>query len=239
LASDFDVTLVREQSEGMWMAPEFWVGDVGCSVARASKTGSERIARFAFEEARRLKAPTVTCVHKANISRIFFGQFRQAFRHLAVEYPDVELVEMHTDVLPLELIRNPSALHVVATTNMYGDAISGELAGLVGGLGMLPSAEYGTKGAIFRPAHGTAPDLAGKGLVNPTAMFMALQIMLAWLGSRNQDEALLSMSRRLDDSLTDVFVDRLALTADVGGNSTTAEMTSAVAARIRSSAEVR
>jgi 3-isopropylmalate dehydrogenase len=155
---------------------------------------------------------------------------------MAVDYPDVKLVEMHTDVLPLELIRNPSVLHVVATTNMYGDAISGELAGLVGGLGMLPSAEYGSKGAIFRPAHGTAPDIAGKGLVNPTATLLALQMMLGWLGAEHQDETLLAMSRQLDDSLTQVYVDGLVLTRDVGGDSTTAEMTSAVVACIRRNA---
>lgn len=234
LRPDIDLVLVREQTEGMWMGSEVVVEPgVTQATATITRAASTRIAKFAFEMARqRGGKKRVTCVHKANVLRVVFGQFVEACAEVAADYPDVRFDEMHTDVLPFVLINAPQELDVVVTTNMYGDAISGETAAIAGGLGIAPSGEYGDDYAIFRPVHGSAPDIAGKNVVNPIATLLSVVMMLRWLAFKKDEPALADAGRILEEAIASVLAEGSTLTRDLGGNATTTEVAKAVCRRI-------
>lgn len=226
LKEDIDLILIREQTEGMWMGKEI-IKEPGVieAIAKITKKATIKVARFAFHMARnRNKRKKVTCVHKDNVLRLAFGQFVEGCEEVSKDFPDIIFEKIHTDVLPYELIRKPEQFDVILTTNMYGDIISGEIAAISGGLGICPSGEFGENYAIFRPVHGSAPDLAGKNEANPVATLFSTVMMLRWLGDKNYIETLYNLANILEKSIITVLEDGEVLTKDLGGKSKSTEL---------------
>ena len=189
-AGDIDLLIVRENTEGLFHDrnaghdPQAeWVENA----MRISRKGARRIAHAAFAEARR-RRKKVTLVDKANVLPAM-AYFRAAFDEVAAEYPDVEAERVYVDAAALYLVQRPQAFDVIVTENMFGDILSDLAAGIVGGMGMAPSADIGENHAVFQPAHGSAPDIAGQGVANPTAAILSAAMMLDWLGREAEDHA--------------------------------------------------
>lgn len=227
---DIDLVLVREQTEGLWMGREYGVeNEVMNAQVTVSRKATEKLAEFCFTLARsRNRLKKVVCVHKNNVLPKTFGLFVNVFKEVSLKYADCSFVDMHTDVLPYELIAAPEKLDVIATTNMYGDAISGEIAGICGGLGIAPSGEYGPDYGIFRPVHGSAPDLKGKNVANPIATFLSAAMMMEWLGNKyNSSEASL-IAGHIRKAVERVLKDGKFMTPDLGGSASTVMVAEAV-----------
>ena len=191
-----DIVLVRENLEGLYIGVEHFVqvGDdpraVGESMAIVTRAGCERIVRYAFEYALKHGRKKVTIVHKANILKMVSGLFLEVGRAVAKEYEGrVESNDMIVDNTAMQLVMRPEQFDVMVTTNMFGDILSDEVSGLVGGLGLAPGANIGTKAAIFEAVHGSAPDIAGKGIANPSAQMLAAAMMLDHLGELERGAA--------------------------------------------------
>jgi len=230
-----DLVLIREQTEGLWMGEEYKKGnDVANAVVTISRKATEEVARFAFDLAQqRNQQKMVTCVHKSNVLPLTFGLFVDVCKEVANEFPDCALEEMHTDVLPFELVRNPGRFDVVLTTNMYGDAISGETAAICGGLGIAPSGEYGSDYAIFRPIHGSAPDLKDKNEANPLATILSAGMMMKWLGDKYKSKAANAMGKQIESAVEYVLRKGKVFTPDLGGDSTRTEVTVSIIEALR------
>ena len=177
--SDVDLVLVRENTEGLYVGVEHYIG-VGAdrkaaaeSVMIVTRFESERIVRYAFDYARRQRRKKVTLVHKANILKLTQGLFLEVGREVAKRYPEIAFEDRIIDATAMQLVLDPSRFDVLVTENMFGDILSDELAGLVGGLGFAPAANVGGEVAIFEAVHGSAPDIAGHGVANPTALMLA------------------------------------------------------------------
>lgn len=187
-APGLDLVLVRENSEGMYNCPEEEDAEGVTTFRRITRRGSERVVRFAFDLARRKNRREVTCLHKANVLRKSDGLFRTVFREIAssdaagVAERKIAGREMLLDNAALQLVLRPEQFDVLVTMNLYGDVISDEMAGLVGGLGFAPSGSYGPRGALFEPVHGSAPDIAGKDVANPCGAILSAAMMLEHLG---------------------------------------------------------
>jgi len=229
---DVDLVLVRENTEGLYVGVEHYIG-VGQdrkaaaeSVMIVTRFGSERIVRYAFEYARRHARRKVTLVHKANILKLTQGLFLEAGREIAKGYPEIAFEDRIIDATAMQLVLGPSKFDVLVTENMFGDILSDELAGLVGGLGFAPAANVGSGVAIFEAVHGSAPDIAGQGVANPTALMLAACLLLEHL-----DEA--PAAQRLRAAVQGVWQEGRVRTRDAGGRASTAEFTEAVCARIR------
>ncbi len=221
---DVDLVVVRENTESLYTGLEhIVVPGVVESLKIISEKASSRIARFAFDYARKNGRKKVTAVHKANIMKLSDGLFLDCCRRVAREYPEVTYEEVIVDNMCMQLVRNPERYDVMLMENLYGDIISDLCAGLVGGLGVVPGGNIGERIAVFEAVHGTAPDIAGKNLANPTALMMSAVMMLNWLG-------LLEASRRLDKALLGVYAEGKVRTGDLGGTATTKEFTDAVIA---------
>ncbi|MGH7630642.1 MAG: isocitrate/isopropylmalate dehydrogenase family protein [Gemmatimonadales bacterium] len=227
-----DIVLVRENLEGLYIGVEHFVqvGDdpraVGESMAIVTRAGCERIVRYAFEYAVRHRRKKVTIVHKANILKMVSGLFLETGRTVAKEYEGrVESNDMIVDNCAMQLVMRPEQFDVMVTTNMFGDILSDEVSGLVGGLGLAPGANIGTRAAIFEAVHGSAPDIAGKGLANPSAQMLAAAMMLDHLGE-------LDRAQRLRDAIEHVLVRDKIRTRDLGGTASTGEFGDAVARRV-------
>jgi len=221
---DLDLVVVRENTESLYTGLEhIVVPGVVESLKIISEKASTRIARYAFDYARKNGRKKVTAVHKANIMKLSDGLFLDCCRKVARDYPEVTYEEVIVDNMCMQLVRNPERYDVLLMENLYGDIISDLCAGLVGGLGVVPGANIGERTAVFEAVHGTAPDIAGKGLANPTALMMSAVLMLAWLGL---DDA----SRRLDRALIRVYSEGRVRTGDLGGTATTKDFTDAVIA---------
>jgi len=186
-----------------------------------TEKASTRICKFAFEYATEKKRKKVSAVHKANIMKLSDGLFLDCFRKVAREYPNLQAEEVIVDNLCMQLVRNPEKYDVLVMENLYGDIISDLCAGLVGGLGVVPGANIGTGCAVFEAVHGTAPDIAGKGLANPTALLMSSVMMLDWL-------QLSDHARRLERAVMRVHQEGRVRTGDLGGTASTADFTKAV-----------
>ena len=180
-----------------------------------------RIARAAFEWSRRESRGKVTAIHKANIMKMSDGLFLKCCREVASQFPDIPYTELIVDNACMQLVMRPETFDVLVMPNLYGDIISDLAAGLVGGLGIVPGANLGDHHAIFEAVHGTAPDIAGKGLANPTALMQSAVLMLAHLGERDP-------SARLQNAIYQVYAAADHLTGDVGGKSSTTEFTDAI-----------
>jgi isocitrate dehydrogenase (NAD+) len=223
---DVDLVIIRENTEGLYSGLEQWVdADTTEAVKRVTRGASLRIARFAFDYARRHRRKMVTAVHKANILKLSDGLFLECAREVAADYPEIEYRERIVDALCLNLVLDPGRHDVLLCPNLYGDIVSDLAAGLVGGLGLVPAANIGEGMAIFEAIHGSAPDIAGQGIANPTAMILAGAMMLSYLG---EEEA----ANRIEKAVQEVYIRGERLTPDVGGSATTLEMTDAVLSRI-------
>jgi isocitrate dehydrogenase (NAD+) len=227
-----DIVLVRENLEGLYIGVEHFVqiGDdpraVGESMAIVTRAGCERIVRYAFEYAVRQGRKKVTIVHKANILKMVSGLFLEVGREVAKEYEGrIEANDMIVDNTAMQQVMRPEQFDVMVTTNMFGDILSDEVSGLVGGLGLAPGANIGTKAAIFEAVHGSAPDIAGQGVANPSAQMLAAAMMLDHIGE--QDRA-----HRIRQAIADVIVRENLRTRDLGGTASTEEFGRAVARRV-------
>ncbi len=231
---NIDLVMVRENNEGLYMGYEHFIpidGDphaVGMSTGINTRQGCRRICHFAFDYAIRKGRKKVTVVHKANIMKALTGIFLETAREIYAEhYQDkIAMEEIIVDACAMKLVMNPWQFDVLVTTNLFGDILSDEIAGLVGGLGMAPGANIGEDAAIFEAVHGSAPDIAGKGIANPTALLLAAAMMLdhvklADLGDR--------LRRAIDETLN---IDNVR-TGDLGGTANTREFTAALVKRVK------
>ncbi len=229
---DIDLVLVRENLEGLYVGFEHYVpiGDDPRAVAVASgvntRAGSRRICEFAFEYAANNGRKKVTLVHKANVLKALTGIFLEAGKDVAKKYEGkVACDERIIDACAMQLVMNPWQFDVIVTTNLFGDILSDEIAGLVGGLGMAPAANIGVDAAIFEAVHGSAPDIAGKGLANPLALMLSAALMLTHVGEQEK-------AKRMRTAIDKVLREDNIRTGDLGGKATTKEFTQAVIKRL-------
>jgi isocitrate dehydrogenase (NAD+) len=217
-----DLVLIRENTEDLYSGLEHTVvPGVVESLKIITEKASTRIAKFAFEFARKYGRKKIHAVHKANIMKLSDGLFLTCCRKVAEDYKDIEYKELIIDNACMQMVLNPHQFDMLVLTNLYGDIMSDLAAGLVGGLGVVPSGNMGESIAVFEAVHGTAPDIAGKNIANPTALLMSAILML-----RHIDEA--AAAKRIEDSLHAVYKAGKSLTRDVGGSASTAEFTGAV-----------
>ena len=236
-AADIDMVIIREQTEGLFIdirAPrpqsDVEVSD-RCLITRK---GTERVVDFTFDLARKRGkdgAPRVTCVDKANVLHSM-AFFRKVFDERAAAHDDVAADHAYIDALALNLVRKPWDYDVMVAENLLGDIISDLTAGLIGGMGLAPSADLGDDHGLFQPCHGTAPDIAGQGLANPVAMFLSAAMMLDWLGERHGHGPCLDAAAVLNRAIEDGFASGDIRPAEFGGPDGTAAITKAVLARI-------
>jgi isocitrate dehydrogenase (NAD+) len=223
---DVDVVLVRENTEDLYSGLEHEVvPGVVESLKIITERASTRIAHFAFQYAKNNGRKKIHAIHKANIMKLSDGLFLKSIRAVAREYPELEYKELIVDNACMQMVMNPQQFDVLLLPNLYGDVMSDLAAGLVGGLGVVGSANIGDEAAMFEAVHGTAPDIAGKGLANPTALLMSAILML-----RHLDEH--SVARRIETALERVYRDAKHTTRDVGGKAGTDEFTDAVIAAL-------
>jgi isocitrate dehydrogenase (NAD+) len=227
-----DLVIVRENTEGEYSGIEHEVvpGVVECLKIITEKA-STRIARFAFEYARREKRKRVHAIHKANIMKMSDGLFLRCCRDVSKEYPEITYGEHIVDNTCMQLVMNPYQYDVMVMENLYGDIISDLCSAFVGGLGLVPGANLGERCAIFEAVHGSAPDIAGKGMANPTAVLQSAILMLRHL---NEIEA----AERIQAAMEKTYKEKEHLTRDVGGKASTGEFTDAVIANMESVAAV-
>jgi isocitrate dehydrogenase (NAD+) len=228
-----DLILVRENTQGLYAGVEHFVqiGEdpkaVAESVAIVTREGCERICRFAFEYALHHGRHKVTLVHKANILKMVSGLFLECGRAIAKEYEGrIECDDKIIDNAAMQLVMKPESFDVLVTTNMFGDILSDQMAGLIGGLGLAPSANIGTKASIFEAVHGTAPDIAGQGKANPAALLLSASMMLEHLGE-------MDAGARVRDAVVKTIRDDKVRTGDLGGTATTTEFAKKVAERVK------
>ena len=230
---DVDIVLVRENTEGLYSGVEHFVkvGDddraVAESVAIITRLGSERIVRYAFEYALKHGRKKVTLVHKANILKLSQGLFLESGRKVAKEYEGrVACDEKIIDACAMLLVMHPERFDVIVTTNLFGDILSDQISGLVGGLGLTPGANIGDRAAIFEAVHGTAPDIAGQNAANPGALLLAACLMLEHTGDT-------ARANRIRDAFEQTVRARKTVTRDLGGSATTSQFADAIIARLK------
>ncbi|MFN7994423.1 MAG: isocitrate/isopropylmalate family dehydrogenase [Bryobacteraceae bacterium] len=217
-----DLAIFRENTEDLYSGIEHEViPDVVESLKIITKAASVRIAQAAFEYARREHRRKVSAIHKANIMKMSDGLFLKSCRSVAADYPEIEYNELIVDNACMQLVMRPETFDLLVLPNLYGDIISDLTAGLVGGLGIVPGANIGANHAIFEAVHGTAPDIAGKGMANPTALMQSASLMLAHIGEREA-------AGKLQRAIECVYQEGRHLTRDVGGTAGTAAFTEAV-----------
>ena len=218
LSDNIDFMIVRENTEGLYIAGEESFTDEGAVARRIiTREAKERIIDYAFKYARENGKSKVTGVHKANVLKKSDGLFKEIFYEVAERYPDIATEDFYVDATAMYLITQSENFEVIVTTNLFGDILSDEGAGLVGGLGLIPSANIGEDGALFEPVHGSAPDIAGQNKANPIAMMLSAVMMLRYLG---ENEA----ADRFDAAILKVLNDANILTGDLGGSATTMEL---------------
>jgi len=226
-----DIVLIRENTEGLYIGIEHYI-KIGNdpraaaeSTALITRAGSDRIVRYAFDYAQKHGRKKVTLVHKANILKYSSGLFLDVGRMVAREFSNIEFEEVIVDAMAMNLVLRPERYDVIVTTNLFGDILSDLISGLVGGLGLAPGANIGLGGAIFEAVHGTAPDIAGKGVANPGALILAAAMMLEYLndGERGQ---------RIRRALEETIREGKTVTRDLGGTASTDQFTDAIIARL-------
>jgi isocitrate dehydrogenase (NAD+) len=217
-----DLIVVRENTEGLYSGLEHEVvPGVVESLRVVTESASERIARFAFETARRQGRKRVTCVHKANILKLSDGLFLRTCRRVAESFPEIAFDDSIIDATAMKLVINPHSFDVMVMENLFGDIVSDLTAGLVGGLGLAPSANVGDGIGVFEAVHGSAPDIAGKGIANPTAIILSAVLMLRFLGEKDAAD-------RIENAIRGVFMQGATKTGDLGGVATTDQFVAAV-----------
>ena len=226
--SGVDLITVRENTEGAYIGEGQTLsedGETAMLMQKITRKGSERIVHYAFELARRTGRKKVTVVHKANILKTTSGLFLNVAREVAAQYPDIECNEMIVDNTCMQLVMRPEQFDIIVTTNLFGDIISDLCAGLVGGLGLAPGANIGEHAAIFEAVHGSAPDIAGKGIANPCALLLGAAQMLDHLGQPDN-------ATRLRKAIVATLEAKDSLTGDLGGSGTTMSFAQAIASRL-------
>ncbi len=226
---NIDLITVRENTEGAYIGEGQSVsedGETALLTQKITRKGSERIVRYAFELARAVGRKKITVVHKANILKSTSGLFLKVAREVAAEYPDIQCNEMIVDNTCMQLVMRPEQFDMIVTTNLFGDIISDLCAGLVGGLGLAPGANIGKDCAIFEAVHGSAPDIAGKGIANPCALLLGAVQMLEHIGE-------VSAAVRLKQAIIDTMSDKDHLTPDLGGTGTTQSFAAAIIKHIK------
>jgi isocitrate dehydrogenase (NAD+) len=221
-----DVVIVRENTEDLYSGLEHEVvPGVVESLKIITEKASTRIAKFAFEYARKSGRKKIHAIHKANIMKLGDGLFLKSARTVAEQYKDVEYKELIVDNACMQIVMDPQQFDILLLPNLYGDVMSDLAAGLVGGLGVVPSGNIGEEAAIFEAVHGTAPDIAGKGVANPTALLMSSILMLNHLGETNA-------GNRIEQALWKVYREGKHKTRDLGGSATTQQFTDAIIAAL-------
>lgn len=224
-----DIITVRENTEGAYLAADSRISDDGSraeSKMVITRKGSERVTRYAFELARSAGRKKVTLVHKANILKTVSGMFLDVAREIAAQYPDIQCEEMIVDATCMKLVMDPGLFDVIVTTNLFGDIISDLCAGLVGGLGLAPGANIGQEEAIFEAVHGSAPDIAGRGIANPCALLLAAAQMLDHLHQQER-------AQRLRSAIAATIAAGDRSTPDLGGSGSTDAFAEAIIERVR------
>jgi 3-isopropylmalate dehydrogenase len=221
LFDNLDFVIVRENTEGMYIGLEEDTAEGATATRVITRKASERIARFGFEYAKKTGRKTVTAVHKANVLKKTDGVFKESFYKVSREFPELESNDFYVDATAMYFLTKPEMFEVIVTTNLFGDILSDEGAGLVGGLGLIPSANIGDKQGLFEPVHGSAPRHAGKGTANPAAMMLSAVLMLDYLEETEE-------ARRMENAIVKVLAEGKVVTQDLGGNASTMEMAAEV-----------
>jgi isocitrate dehydrogenase (NAD+) len=224
---DTDLVIFRENTEGLYSGIEHYDDrlEIADSIARVTKRGSERIIRFCFEYAQEHGREHVTLAHKANILKKSSGLFLDVGREVAAEYPEITFDDRIIDALCMDLVMHPDRYDCIVSTNLFGDILSDLAAGLVGGLGVTAGANIGDDYAVFEAVHGSAPDIAGQNIANPTALIQSAVMMLRHLDEVNAAAA-------IETALMAMYEEGASLTPDVGGDASTSEFAEALAARV-------
>src|SRR5215471_16239446 len=217
-----DIVIVRENTEDLYAGLELMImPGIAQSIKLITERGCTRICEYAFAYAEKNGRKRVTVVHKANIMKLSDGMFLESFRTVAQAHPKIEPFEMIVDATAMQMVRSANKLDVIVTENLYGDILSDLAAGLCGGLGIVPGANIGVNGAVFEAVHGTAPDIAGKGIANPTALIQSAVMMLHHIGESTAGD-------RIERALVELYRRGDARTGDLGGSATTAQFTDAL-----------
>lgn len=225
---ELDLVVMRENTEGLYSGIEHVViPGVVESLKIITEKASTRIARYGFEYARANGRKKVTAVHKANIMKLSDGLFLECFYNVAKDYPDIESDDKIIDNCCMQLVMRPEQFDVLVLENLYGDIVSDLCAGLIGGLGLAPGANIGEQGAVFEAVHGSAPDIAGQGVANPTAILMSGIMMLRHIGEPDA-------ANRIEKAMLEVFAEGKSLTRDLGGTAKTSEFADAICEKLRS-----
>src|SRR5688572_11158065 len=240
LYKDVDLIIVRENNEGFPPDRNTYLGngefrptpDMTISIRLVTREGSRKVARAAFDLARTRPRKKMTAVHKDTVFKLGCGMFAEECRALAREYPDVVYDEVLVDTFAMKLVMKPQQFDVIVTTNTFGDILSDAASGLVGGLGLAPGLSAGPLRAMAQVTHGSAPDIAGKGIANPYAMIVSGQMLLDWLGRKHDEPKAVEAAQVMERAIERVIADRKALTPDLGGTASTSQMGDAVAAAV-------
>ena len=239
LRAPMDLVIVRENTEGFYSDRNMYAGsgefmpdaDSAFSIRKITASASANVARAAFELARSRRR-VVTAVHKANVLKLSDGLFLRAVRRVAEEYPDVELRELIVDAAAARLIRDPSGFDVIVTTNMFGDILSDEASELCGSLGLGGAINASDRVCVAQAQHGSAPDIAGRGIANPVSLIRSAAMLMDWHGSRCGRAEFVDAARAIDHAVTAVVADPASRTPDLGGTLTTEEIAEAIAAAV-------
>ena len=224
---ELDLVIVRENTEGLYSGLEHIViPGVVESLKIITEKASTRIVKYAFDFARDNGRKKVTAVHKANIMKLSDGLFLECFERVAKDYPEIEKEDKIIDNCCMQLVMRPEQFDVLVMENLYGDILSDLCAGLIGGLGLAPGANIGEQGAVFEAVHGSAPDIAGQGIANPTAILMSGIMMLRHLGETDA-------ANRAEKAMLDVYAEGTNLTRDLGGSASTAEFAAAIVEKLK------
>lgn len=219
---NIDLVMIRENTEDLYKGIEYMVNEnIANGVKLITREASEKICRYAFEYAKINGRKKVTAIHKANIMKFTDGLFLEAYRDVAKDYPEIETQEVIIDNMCMQLVLRPETFDVFVAPNLYGDIVSDLCAGLVGGLGFAPSGNIGDEYRIYEAVHGSAPDIAGKNIANPSALLLAFALMLEALGKTKE-------ANQLREALSQVVEEGQVLTPDIGGKATTTEFTQAI-----------
>ena len=222
---DIDFMIVRENTEDLYIGDEELTEEGAIARKKITKFASERIAEYAFKYAEDTGRKKVTAVHKANVLKLSDGLFKESFYKMAENHPDIKTNDFYVDATAMYLITNPLDFEVIVTTNLYGDILSDEGAGLVGGLGMIPSANIGDNSGLFEPVHGSAPDIAGLNKANPIAMILSSCLMLEYLG-------LYDDAKRIQNAVEETISESKVKTPDMGGHNNTQDVANNILHRL-------
>ena len=222
IKDNIDFIIVRENTEGLYSQIEYGDDDKVIAERVITRHASEKISEIAFKLAkRRNNKNKVTCVHKSNVLKKTDGVFKESFYNVAENYPEIATEDFYVDATAMYLITDPLNFDVIVSSNLFGDILSDESAGLVGGLGLAPSGNIGDENGLFEPVHGSAPDIAGKNIANPCSMILSTAMMLDYIGEKET-------ALKINEAVETVVAKGKILTPDLGGKSKTMEMTQAI-----------